>query len=111
MEQFGQVRKLGGIGKIIEMLPGMGGKLDDSQLSEGEKELKYMEAIIQSMTKEERKNPSILNASRRKRIAAGAGVTVQRVNTLIKKYEDTKKLMKQLTGGKFKKNRLLKGLK
>lgn len=111
LDQFVQVRKMGGIGKIMEMLPGMGGKIDDSQLDEGEKELKYMEAIIQSMTKEERKNPSVLNASRRKRIAAGAGVTVNRVNTVIKKYEETRKLMKQLTGGKMKKNRFLRGLR
>lgn len=111
LEQFGQVRKMGGLGKIMEMLPGMGGKMDDNQLDEGEKELKYMEAIIQSMTKEERKNPSVLNASRRKRIAAGAGVTVTRINTLIKKYEESKKLMKQFTGGKMKNNRMLRGFK
>lgn len=111
LEQFNQVRHMGGLGKIMEMLPGMGGKVDDNQLDEGEKELKYMEAIIQSMTKEERKDPSVLNASRRKRIAAGAGVTVNRVNNLIKKYEESRKLMKQLTGGKMKKNRLLRGMK
>ena len=62
-----------------------------------------MEAIILSMTKEERKNPQLLNASRRKRIAAGAGVTVTRVNNLIKRYEETKKLMKQFSGGKMNK--------
>ena len=60
-----------------------------------------MEAIIQSMTPEERKKPELLNASRRKRIAAGSGVTVSKVNQLIKKYEDTKKLMKQLNNGKL----------
>ncbi len=109
LEQFGQVRKMGGLGKIMDMMPGMGGKVKDADIDQGEKELKYMEAIIQSMTKAERKNPSILNASRRKRIAAGAGVTVNRINTLIKKYEDTKKLMKQFTGPKFKKNRMFKG--
>lgn len=109
LEQFGQVRKMGGLAKIMDMMPGMGGKINDSDIDQGEKELKYMEAIIQSMTKQERKNPSVLNASRRKRIAAGAGVTVNRINTLIKKYEDTKKLMKQFNGPKFKRNRMFKG--
>ena len=79
-------------------------------MSEGEKEMKYMEAIIFSMTPAERRDPSILNASRRKRIAAGAGVTVTRVNQLIKRYEETKKMMKMLSGGKMKKNRLFRGL-
>jgi len=109
LEQFGQVRKMGGLAKIMDMMPGMGGKVNDSDIDQGEKELMYMEAIIQSMTKEERKNPSILNASRRKRIAAGAGVTVNRINNLIKKYQDTKKLMKQFAGPKFKRNRMFKG--
>lgn len=110
LDQFGQVRKMGGLAKIMDMMPGMGGKVNDSDIDQGEKELKYMEAIIQSMTKEERKNPSVLNASRRKRIAAGAGVTVNRINTLIKKYDDAKKLMKQFAGApKFKKNRMFKG--
>ena len=110
LEQFSQVRKMGGFGKILDMLPGMGGKVSEDQMSEGEKEMKYMEAIIFSMTPQERRDPSILNASRRKRIAAGAGVTVNRVNTLVKRYEETRKMMKQLNGGKFKKNRLFRGL-
>lgn len=94
----------------MEMLPGVSGKVSEDQLSDGEKEMKYMEAIIFSMTPAERRDPSILNASRRKRIAAGAGVTVTRVNQLIKRYEETKKMMKMLNGGKMKKNRLFRGL-
>jgi signal recognition particle subunit SRP54 len=70
-------------------------------MDKGEQEFRYMEAIIQSMTKQERQDPQLLNASRRKRIAAGAGVTVARVNSLIKRYEETKKLMKQFSGGKM----------
>ena len=70
-----------------------------------------MEAIIYSMTIEERRNPSLLNASRRKRIAAGSGQPVSKINNLIKKYEDTKKLMKQFSNPSFmKKNKRLKGL-
>ena len=110
MDQFSQVRNMGGFGKMLEMLPGVSGKVSEDQMSEGEKEMKYMEAIIFSMTPAERRDPSILNASRRKRIAAGAGVTVTRVNQLIKRYEETKKMMKMLNGGKMKKNRMFKGL-
>ena len=65
-------------------------------IEKGEKEFIMMEAIIRSMTKEERRNPSILNASRRKRIAAGSGVAVSKVNSTIKKYEESKKMMKQI---------------
>lgn len=101
LEQMGQIRHMGGLGKLLDMLPGAAGKISDEQISEGEKEFKSMEAIILSMTPAERKDPSILNASRRKRIAAGAGVTVNKVNSLIKKYEETKKLMKQVTNGKM----------
>lgn len=110
LEQFGQVRSMGGLGKILDMLPGMGGKVSEDDLSEGEKEFKYMEAIILSMTKAERRDPSILNASRRKRIAAGAGVTVTKVNNLVKRYEETKKMMKQFAGGgKHKRRRMFPG--
>lgn len=106
LDQFSQIRGMGGLSKIMDMLPGGGVKASEEQLSQGEKEFRYMEAIIQSMTKEERKNPQILNASRRKRIANGAGVTVSKVNNLIKKYDETKKLMKQFSGGKIgKKNK------
>ncbi|MBQ1524600.1 MAG: signal recognition particle protein, partial [Firmicutes bacterium] len=102
LDQMGQIRGMGGLGKLMDMLPGAAGKITDDQISAGEKEFRSMEAIILSMTPEERKDPTILNASRRKRIAAGAGTTVAKVNSLIKKYDETKKLMKQMTGGKGK---------
>ena len=100
LDQIGQIRGMGGLGKVLDMMPG-GNKVSDDQLDAGEREFKRMEAIMQSMTKAERQDPSLLNASRRKRIAAGSGTTVTQVNQLIKKYEDAKKLMKQLNSGKF----------
>jgi signal recognition particle subunit SRP54 len=103
LDQFAQIRSMGGLAKIVDMLPGGGAKPDDEQLDRGEQEFRSMEAIIQSMTKQERQDPNILNASRRKRIAAGAGVTVSRVNNVIKRYEETRKLMKQFSGGKPRK--------
>ncbi|MCI5898321.1 MAG: signal recognition particle protein [Anaerovoracaceae bacterium] len=111
LEQMGQVKKMGGIAKMVEMLPGVGAnKVKEEDVNRGEQEFRRMEAIIHSMTKAERHDPSILNASRRKRIAAGSGTTVAQVNSMIKKYEDARKLMKQLTGGKFKRNSLFRGL-
>ncbi|MCR5481667.1 MAG: signal recognition particle protein [Clostridia bacterium] len=111
LEQMGQVKKMGGIGKLLDMLPGMNTKaVKEADLDESEKEFVQMEAIILSMTKEERRNPSILNASRRKRIAAGSGQPVSKINTLIKRYEDARKMMKQFMGGKMKHNRMFRGL-
>ncbi len=102
LDQMGQIKGMGGVSKLLDMLPGMN-KVNDEQLSKSEKDFRTMEAIIRSMTKQERRDPAILNASRRKRIAAGAGVTVSKVNDLIKRYEDTKKLMKQFNRGKLQK--------
>ena len=112
LDQMGEVQKMGGIGKMLDMIPGLGaGKISEDDIAKGEKEFKQMEAIIYSMTLEERRNPSLLNASRRKRIAAGSGQPVSKINSLIKKYEDTKKLMKQFSSpGFMKKNKRLKGL-
>ena len=112
LQQMGQINNMGGLGKIIEMLPGMGSnKPSDEEVEKGERDFRRMEAIIQSMTKEERKNPSVLDASRRKRIAAGSGQSVAQVNTLIKKYEEAKKLMKQFADPKkMKKNPMFKNL-
>ena len=101
--QFRQVKKMGSIKKLIGMLPGTQG-IDENSIDE--KAFPRMEAIILSMTPAERTNPSILNASRRKRIAEGSGTNVQQVNKLIKQYEQTKELMKKFTGkGKFGKFR------
>lgn len=102
LDQIGQVRNMGGIGKVLDMMPGANA-VNEEQLSKSEREFKMMEAVIQSMTPAERKDPTLLNASRRKRIAAGAGVTVTAVNSLMKKYEDTKKMMKQLNNARTSK--------
>jgi len=111
LDQFAQIRSMGGLAKIVDMLPGGGAKPDEEQLDRGEREFQSMEAIILSMTKQERLDPNILNASRRRRIAAGAGVPVSRVNQVIKRYEETRKLMKQFSGGKMgkKARRMLPG--
>ncbi|EKF48973.1 signal recognition particle protein Srp54 [Thermosipho africanus H17ap60334] len=89
-EQLKEIKKLGSLSKIVEMLPGSP-KVD---INQSEKELKVIEAIINSMTPEERRNPKILNASRKKRIAKGSGTSVQEVNKLLKNYEEMKKMMK-----------------
>ncbi len=102
LDQMRQLKSMGGIGKFLEMLPG-GASATDEQLDRSEIELIRTEAIICSMTKKEREDPRILDASRRKRIAAGAGVTVTSVNQVIKKYEDAKKMMKQMNSMKGKK--------
>ncbi len=99
LDQMQSMKKMGGIKSMIGMLPGMSGKdidVDDNAL-------KKPEAIIRSMTKKERRDPSILNASRRKRIAAGSGTTVQDVNQLIHQFEESQKMMKQLMNRKGKK--------
>jgi signal recognition particle subunit SRP54 len=110
LEQMGQVKKMGGLGKILEMLPGISGaQIQNVDLEQSEKEFRQYEAIIQSMTKAEREDPNILNASRRKRIAAGCGLSVNKVNNLIKKYTEAKKMMKQFTDPKaMKRNRFLR---
>jgi len=111
VDQMGEIRNMGGIGKMLEMLPGVGGKVSDEDVEKSEKEFKQMEAIIQSMTPAERKDPSILNASRRKRIAAGCGQPVSKINSLIKRYDEARKLMKQINNPNFmKKNKKFRGL-
>lgn len=112
LDQMGQVKNMGGIGKILEMMPGISAaQMKGVDLEESEKEFHQMEAIIQSMTIEERQDPSILNASRRKRIAAGCGQPVSKINNLIKRYEEMKKMVKQLSNPKaMKRNKLFRGL-
>lgn len=111
LEQLDQLRNMGGLGKVLGMMPGMG-KVKDEDIEEGEKEFIQFEAIIFSMTPEERRNPSVLNASRRKRIAAGSGQPVSKINQLIKRYEEVNKMMKHLSGGKMSKkaSRMFKGM-
>ncbi|SES66878.1 signal recognition particle subunit FFH/SRP54 (srp54) [Natronincola peptidivorans] len=94
LEQLQQVKNMGPISQLMEMIPGAGGK-QLKNLEMDEKELVYIQAIIQSMTREERQNPAIINGSRRKRIAKGSGTTVQQVNRLIKQFDQTRKMMKQ----------------
>ena len=98
LDQMQSMKKMGGIKSMLSMLPGMSGKDFDVD----ENAMKKPEAIIRSMTKKERRDPSILNASRRKRIAAGSGTTVQDVNTLIRQFEQAQQMMKQMMGGKGK---------
>lgn len=97
LEQMQQIKKMGSIEDILGMLPGMGDQLKGAQMPD-EKSLGRIEAIIYSMTPEERSNPSIINVSRKNRIANGAGVNVSEVNRLMKQYEQSKKLMKQFSG-------------
>lgn len=102
LEQMQQIKKMGSLQSLIGMIPGVGSKLKDVEIDE--KEMVHIEAIIQSMTIQERRKPNIINGSRRKRIAAGSGMRVQDVNKLLKKFEESKKMMKQLQGmSKFSK--------
>lgn len=100
LESMKQMRKMGGLTSILGMLPGMGVKPSDLEGMVDEKQLKHMEAIVLSMTKEERRNPKLLNPRRKHRIAKGAGVDIAVVNRFIKQFEQSQKLMKQFTGGK-----------
>jgi len=102
LEYMGQMKNMGGIGEILKHLPGFGSKL--KQMPEvDEKQMARVEAIILSMTKAERSNPNLLNPSRKNRIARGAGVDISEVNKLIKGFEQSRKMMKQLPGmmGRF----------
>ncbi|MDO5292049.1 MAG: signal recognition particle protein [bacterium] len=96
LEQMQQIKNMGGIGDILSMMPGMGGKMKDIEIPENL--LTGVEAIIRSMTDEERNNPDLINPSRKKRIAKGAGVDISEVNKLIKQFEQGKKMMKQMSG-------------
>ncbi len=96
LEQTEQMKKMGGINSIMNMLPGVGSQLKGVELNDDM--FKGMIAIIRSMTPEERSNPALLNPSRKRRIAAGAGVDISEVNRLVKQVEGQKKMMKQLSG-------------
>jgi len=105
LDQFRQMKSMGSIQDILGMMPGVdASKLGNVQVDE--KQVARMEAIILSMTKAERANPDILNASRRKRIARGSGTAVQDVNRLLNQYEQSRQLMRQFSGGKHKKGRM-----
>jgi len=100
LEQLQQVKKMGPLGQVIEMIPGMGGMAKEAQDSVDRGDLKRTEAIIRSMTPRERRDPDVLNASRRRRIATGSGTSIAEVNRLVKQFGDMQKLMKQLRGGR-----------
>ena len=93
-----QMNKMGGIGSILNMLPGIGGKMKDIENMIDESALERTKAIILSMTAQERSNPGILNVSRKNRIARGAGVDISEVNRLVKQFEQSRKMMKQMPG-------------
>ncbi|MCL4803375.1 MAG: signal recognition particle protein [Anaerolineae bacterium] len=99
LKQLQQVKKMGPIGKIMEMIPGINKMAGDIDLSSAEKDLKRIEAMIQSMTAEERRNPRILKASRKRRIAGGSGTTVQEINVLLKQHREMQEMMKQFQKG------------
>lgn len=96
LSQMQQIKKLGPIGQLMEMIPGMGKMTKDVDMSQAEKELKRIEAIIRSMTPHERRNPKLIKASRKRRIATGSGTSVQDVNVLLKQFQEMQTMMKQL---------------
>lgn len=111
LEYMGQINNMGGLSSILKMMPGMGNKVSEDMLP-SVKQLTQIEAIIYSMTPEERNNPDLINPSRKRRIADGAGVDVAQVNRLTKQFEQAKKMMKNMNGmmgGKGKKG--MKGMK
>ena len=101
LTQLRQVKKMGSFSSILKMLPGMG---EIKDLKVDDKEFSKIESIICSMTTQERRNPKILNASRRVRIAKGSGTTVQQINQFMKSFEMTQKMMKKMKDGKGMKN-------
>jgi signal recognition particle subunit SRP54 len=98
LEQLQQVQKMGPIGQVVSMIPGMGGLANQAQDAVDRGELRRTEAIIRSMTQRERRNPGVLDASRRRRIAAGSGTSLTDVNRLVKQFTEMQRLMKQLSG-------------
>ena len=101
MDQLGQMKNMGSIQQILSMIPGLGAKLKDVQVDD--KQFYSFEAIIQSMTPQERAKPSIINPSRKRRIAAGCGQKVEDVNRLLRQFDQMQKMMKQF--GNFKKGK------
>jgi len=99
VEQIQQIKKMGNMKSLMSMIPGMGKAVKDMDMDDNA--FKSIESIINSMTPYERENPPAINGSRRKRIAAGSGMTIQDVNKLLKQFEDTRKVMKMVsTGGR-----------
>jgi signal recognition particle subunit SRP54 len=100
LEQFQQIRQMGPLSQIIEMIPGLGKLSQQVSPEMTDRQFRRVEAIILSMTPEERRNPRILNSSRKKRIARGSGTTVQEINALLKQFRQMQEMMKQMGKGK-----------
>jgi len=100
LEQLQQVRKMGSVSQILNLVPGMGRLVQDVSPEAADRQFKRVEAMVLSMTPEERRDPRILNASRKKRIARGSGTTVQELNMLLKQFQQMQRMMKQLGKGK-----------
>jgi signal recognition particle subunit SRP54 len=98
LDQLGQVRNLGPLDELLKMMPGANKIKGMNNMQIDEKQISHVEAIIRSMTKEEKNHPEVLNSNRKRRIAKGSGRTVPEVNRLLKQFEDMKKMMKQMTG-------------
>jgi len=110
LSQMKQMQKMGPLGQLINMFPGLSGKVSDDDVAAGEKQLKKIESMIYSMTPAERAKPNIINPSRKRRIAAGSGTKVEDVNRLLKQFEQMQKMMKQLGGmggGKGKRRKMM----
>ncbi len=103
LKQLQQVKRMGSIGQILDMLPGMGRLRQQLNIDneEAQRQLRKVEAIINSMTPQERRNPKLLNASRKKRIAAGSGTTVQDVNALLRQFREMQRMMQMIGRGRF----------
>ena len=100
LDQMKQIKKLGSMKSILGMLPGLSGKINEEDIDE--RQFDRIEAIIYSMTKAERAKPSIINPSRKRRIAAGSGTKVEEVNRLLKQFDQMQQMMKKFTGGNNK---------
>lgn len=101
LQQMQQVKRMGPIGQLLDMIPGMGRLTKEIDMTEADQQFRKIEAIIHSMTPQERRNPRVLNASRKRRVAAGSGTTVQDINTLLKQFKQMQRMMKQISSGRM----------
>jgi signal recognition particle subunit SRP54 len=101
-----QLKKMGPIGQLLDLMPGMGGAAKEAQQAVDRGDLKRVEAIIQSMTIAERRDPDLLGGSRKRRVARGSGTSLQEVNRLLKQFAEMKKLMRQFSGAGAKRSLL-----
>ena len=101
LDQMEQMKRLGPLDQILKMIPGVGSKLQDMDLDQNQKQLVRFEAIVLSMTKQERRDPSLLNGSRRRRIALGSGTTVQEVNKVLNQFDQMRQMMRGMAAGKM----------